>query len=90
MLCSSYPIALICEALDCARSSHYYQANAADQSELVAAIQEILVEWPTYGYRRVTAQLQRQGWEVNHKRAAFDAADGLAGSGKAQRAENDE
>ena len=25
-------------------------------------------EWPTYGYRRITAQLHRQGWQVNHKR----------------------
>ena len=25
-------------------------------------------EWPTYGYRRVTRQLQRQGWGINKKR----------------------
>ncbi|MGH7928581.1 MAG: IS3 family transposase, partial [Candidatus Binatia bacterium] len=24
--------------------------------------------WPTYGYRRLTAQLRREGWQVNHKR----------------------
>lgn len=26
--------------------------------------------WPAYGYRRVTYQLRRQGWAVNHKRVA--------------------
>ncbi|HUT15810.1 MAG TPA: IS3 family transposase, partial [Anaerolineae bacterium] len=60
VLCPTYPLALVCEALDCARSSHYCQGKKADQAELVAAIQEVLIEWPTYGYRRVTAQLQRQ------------------------------
>ena len=68
MLCPTYPVALVCEALDCARSSHYYQGKKADHTELVAAIQEVLVEWPTCRYRRVTAQLQRQGWKVNRKR----------------------
>lgn len=28
----------------------------------------VVGEFPTYGYRRVTKQLQRQGYEVNHKR----------------------
>jgi putative transposase len=32
------------------------------------AIQTVAGEWPTYGYRRVTAQLRRQGWTLNRKR----------------------
>jgi putative transposase len=35
---------------------------------LRAAIEDIVLEFPGYGYRRVTAALQRDGWEVNHKR----------------------
>ena len=27
-----------------------------------------MIEWPTYGYRRVTKQLHRNGRDVNHKR----------------------
>ncbi len=27
-----------------------------------------MLELPGYGYRRVTAELHRQGWAVNHKR----------------------
>ena len=36
--------------------------------ELRDAIQKIAVEMPAYGYRRVTAQLRRRDWVVNHKR----------------------
>src|SRR2546428_12732194 len=30
--------------------------------------QRIALRWPAYGYRRVHAELLRQGWTVNHKR----------------------
>ena len=32
------------------------------------AIEQIVLEFPGYGYRRVTAALRREGWRVNHKR----------------------
>jgi putative transposase len=32
------------------------------------AIQRIALEFPSYGWRRITAELQRRGWAVNHKR----------------------
>jgi putative transposase len=31
-------------------------------------IQRIALEFPSYGWRRMTAELQRRGWAVNHKR----------------------
>jgi transposase InsO family protein len=31
-------------------------------------IQQTALEWPTYGYRRITAELQRRGLAINHKR----------------------
>jgi transposase InsO family protein len=31
-------------------------------------IQHIALRWPAYGYRRVHAELVRQGWRINHKR----------------------
>jgi putative transposase len=34
------------------------------------AIERIVLEFPGYGYRRVTAELRRQSWQVNHKRVA--------------------
>ncbi len=31
-------------------------------------IEDIILEFPGYGYRRVTHELARQGWTINHKR----------------------
>ena len=53
------------------RSGYYDQPDGADHSsavELRAAIEELVLAFPGYGYRRVTKQLQRDGWTVNHKR----------------------
>lgn len=51
----------------------YYTHPAPDEtaSRVVAlrvAIEDIVLTFPGYGYRRVTKQLQRDGWAVNHKR----------------------
>jgi len=39
-----------------------------DESMLTTAIIDLASEYGRYGYRRVTALLIRQGWQVNHKR----------------------
>ncbi len=36
--------------------------------DLRDAIQRIAVEWPSYGWPRMTRELVRRGWVVNHKR----------------------
>jgi len=36
--------------------------------ELRDALQRIALEFPSYGWPRVTAELKRRGWVVNHKR----------------------
>lgn len=68
MLSQDYPVTVACDVLDLARSTYYYEPQERDETEIKTAIEAVAAEWPTYGYRRVTAQLQRQGWEVNHKR----------------------
>jgi transposase InsO family protein len=70
MLIKEYPVAVVCRVLRCARSSYYYQPGEPDDKEVRAAIEAVAAEWPTYGYRRVTAQLRRQGWTVNRKRVS--------------------
>jgi transposase InsO family protein len=70
MLAGQYPITQVCAVLDCARSSYYHRTTAPDEQGLQQAIAAIAGEWPRYGYRRITKQLQRQGWSVNHKRVA--------------------
>lgn len=53
-----------------ARSSYYRQAKpaAVDEAALVERLQAIKTAMPAYGYRRVAAQLRRDGLVVNRKR----------------------
>jgi putative transposase len=67
-LTAEYPVKTICTVLGLARSSFYHTPVAEVNDELRRALQQLVVEYPTYGYRRLTKQLQRQGWVVNHKR----------------------
>jgi putative transposase len=55
------------------RASYYRFGNQAEvgsdpDMDLRDAIQRIALEWPSYGRRRVTAELRRRGWTVNPKR----------------------
>lgn len=47
-----------------------YQEHAPRQADIALrdAIQRIAIENRFYGYRRVAAELSKQGWVVNHKR----------------------
>lgn len=67
-LAREYPVSLICQALDLARSSYYYDAQDQEDPSLTQALVQVAETWPTYGYRRMTAQLRREGWAVNSKR----------------------
>jgi putative transposase len=62
----------LCELLDVSRSWYHERPTATEKAkrdvELRDAIERIVLEFPGYGYRRVTAALRRQGWSVNHKR----------------------
>ncbi len=53
--------------------SGYYRFRAAGQTpdrdlEVRAEIHDIVVEMPGYGRPRVTKELRRRGWVINHKR----------------------
>ena len=66
-----YPVRLVCQALKLPRSTYYYyQPRPREDKELKVAIENVAEAWPTYGYRRVTAQLRREGWVVNGKKIA--------------------
>lgn len=54
----------LCEVFDCPRSTYYYRAVQRDETALLGAIEQILMRRPFFGYRRVLAQLQREGAEV--------------------------
>jgi len=65
-----------CQALEVSRSGYCKwrkekEAIPSENSEDVHQrdeIQEIALEFPGYGYRRITAELQNRGYAVNHKR----------------------
>lgn len=72
---SALPIEVACAVLGVNRGSYYRSgplAASAVPSRFEVAlrdtIERIVLEFPGYGYRRVTAALQRAGWAVNHKR----------------------
>ncbi len=60
-----YPVAPSCAVVGLARSSFYHRPKLRPEEE---DLQAVVREFPTYGSRRVTAQLKREGWEVNRKR----------------------
>jgi len=62
----------MCAAALVSRSGFYRRHNqpaAPDRDiEVRDEIQKIALEFPYYGRRRITAELKRRNWEVNHKR----------------------
>jgi len=62
-----YPVATLCQALDCPRSSYYYKPQPPRDDALRGEIERLHARWPFYGYRRITAQLRREDWLVNSK-----------------------
>ena len=63
----------LCELFEVSRSWYYEKPTKAERQarEDVAlrdAIEHIVLEFPGYGYRRVTEALKRQGWCINHKK----------------------
>jgi putative transposase len=62
----------LCELMGVSRSWYYERSTAGKKAhrdaDLRDAIELIVLEFPGYGYRRVTAALRSKGWSVNHKR----------------------
>lgn len=60
--------------MNISRSSFYYKPRSQSsermkmEADLLDRMEAICMEFPGYGYRRVTKQLQREGWRINHKR----------------------
>jgi transposase InsO family protein len=66
----------LCGAAGLSRAAFYREraqalapaTPAPGEVESRDALQRVCLEWPAYGYRRVTAELRRRGHAVNHKR----------------------
>jgi putative transposase len=71
MLGTTYPLASVCRVLGLPRSTLYYQAQPRADQEVRQAIEAVAQQFPTYGSRRVAAQVRRAPYRllVNRKRA---------------------
>ena len=68
---SSLSIRKQCTLLSIARSAVYVKKRPKAYDTILAnEIHEIWHAMPFYGYRRITAELQRRGYSVNHKKVA--------------------
>ncbi len=64
----------LCELLQVNRAWYYGSQHGpiepskrAEEVALRDAMEQIILDFAGYGYRRVTHALQREGWKVNHK-----------------------
>lgn len=66
------PISQGCSHLNINRRTYYYSINESriDPSDKIVrgCIHDIALEYPKYGYRRITAELHRRGQGTNHKK----------------------
>lgn len=64
------PVANGCRCLNIGRRTYYawQHENKIVDSSLKSAIHDIALEYPKYGYRRITAEMHRKGKIVNHKK----------------------
>jgi len=59
--------------MDIPRSTYYYKPRADEakrkqDADIRDRLEELALRFPRYGYRRMTAQLKREEFRVNHKR----------------------
>lgn len=68
-MAEDYPVNLLCKVLAVPRSTVYYEPQSKPEDAVfLEAIEQLLMHWPFYGYRRVTAQLKREGHTIGETR----------------------
>lgn len=67
----AYPVAALCRLLDVPRSRYYYVPAPPSDEMVRQAIEAVAATYPTYGSRRIAAQLRRAPYNltVNRKQA---------------------
>jgi transposase InsO family protein len=69
---TSLPKEKACKAFEVSKQSFYKWKNREPLPDsdrcILGSIRQIALEFPKYGYRRITKALHRQGEKVNHKR----------------------
>ena len=71
-LATPIPLERMCRLAHVSRAGYYRWQNAPPSMDadldLRDEIQRMALEFPSYGWPRITAELQRRGWDANHKR----------------------
>lgn len=71
-LATPLPLERLCRLAHVSRAGYYRWQDALPgidrDMDLRDEIQRIALEFPSYGWPRITAELKRRGWEANHKR----------------------
>ena len=65
------PLNTVLKRLQISRSSFYYQRKKKINSEeklLRERIKELAMTYKTYGYKKITVLLRKEGFKVNHKK----------------------
>jgi transposase InsO family protein len=58
-----------CDVLEqCRATQRYKSSDDGEEERLATQIIELAIRYGRYGYRRITAMLRQEGWQVNHKR----------------------
>lgn len=74
MQLEGYRVVRACELAGVSRAGFYrhWEQTAPRELDMALrdALQRVALQHRCYGYRRVTAALNQQGWQVNHKRIA--------------------
>lgn len=70
------PVRRMCELLGVSKTAYYrwFYKLPPDENrdtQLENEIEEIVIQFSGYGYRRVTAELKRRGRRINHKKVLF-------------------
>jgi putative transposase len=68
ILKDDYSARLLCETLGVHRCNLYHEPRPDEDRPIKDALRELAGAWPTYGYRRLTVMLRREGLRVNAKR----------------------
>lgn len=59
----------VCREINQPRSTHRHRSVVRDdEGRLRSEIVQLALKYGRYGYRRITALLQQDGWRINHKR----------------------
>jgi len=73
MMSSDYPVRSLCRLLGLPPSTYYYKVGVGEHeqtSHIKTKLRELAGQWPTYGARRLSAELQRAGLAIGRVRTA--------------------